>query len=109
MGAGIAGIPGMAVTGALCEAGAITAAALRGRARARALPLPWAPRRARSGALSGSLGRISGTAAAQEGTGTARDTLPVPSGNAARVGRERCGKRGQEFPGWGSARHCART
>lgn len=36
MGAGIAGIPGMAVTGALLEAGAIMAAALRGRAHARA-------------------------------------------------------------------------
>lgn len=36
MGAGIVGIPGMAVTGALLEAGAIMAAALRGRARARA-------------------------------------------------------------------------
>lgn len=101
---GIGGIVIMAVTGAVCEAGTIMAAALRGRARARSrCHRHRVGPGAGSGALSGSRGRISGAAAAQEETGTACGTLPVPSGNAARVGR---GKRGQKFPGWGNARRC---
>lgn len=91
IGAGILGIA--RITGTAGEAGAIMAAALRGRARAP--PLPWAPRGARSGS------------GATAGTGAAPPVPPLPTGKPGQPGTpSRCsrvgrGRRGQEFPGSG--------
>lgn len=86
--------------------GAIMAAALRGRARARAhvaMGTASGPERG----LEREPGPHLCCRCCPAANGHSRGDPPGALGEAVRVGRGRCGKSGQEFPGWGEQRGAA--